>query len=266
MTKPKNDNYDTVWKRDEHISIVFQDVVFAFSMKISKITGAVLNFFFPNICIICGVDTNENNVSVCRKCLSEIEYIKPPYCQTCHQPLPDGGAHCWQCRKTKYHFERVIAVGKYKAVLRDLILKFKEREFLKTTLGNLLLEATVKNLDAEKIDMFVPVPLSKKREFKRGYNQSYFLAKFLSEKLNKIVIFQNLVRIKNTKPQFELSKEERLDNLEGAFVVKEPSVFKEKNIVLVDDIATTCATLEECAIQLKKAGAKQIYGAVLARD
>ncbi|MFA5779067.1 MAG: ComF family protein [Elusimicrobiota bacterium] len=235
-------------------------------MKISKIINPILNFFFPDVCIICGEDTDKNNLSVCRKCLNKIEYIKPPYCQTCSQPLADGGAHCWQCRKTKYHFEKVVAVGKYTGVLRELILKFKEKDFLKTALGNLLLEVLSKNIDIEQFDLIVAVPLSKKKEFGRDYNQSQLLAELLADKMNKKVVSGNLIRIKDTKPQFELSRAERLVNLKDAFFVKDPSVFKNKNIVLVDDIATTCSTLEECSTVLKNAGAKKVFCAVLARD
>jgi ComF family protein len=235
-------------------------------VKISKIINPVLNFFFPDVCIICGEDTDKNNLSVCRKCLNKIVNIKPPYCQTCTQPLTDGGAHCWQCRKTKYHFEKVIAVGKYTGVLRELILKFKEKDFLKMVLGNLLLEILAKNIDINQFDLIAAVPLSKKKEFGRDYNQSQLLAEFLGRHLSKKVISKNLVRVKDTKPQFELSRAERLVNLKDAFFVKDSSVFKNKNIVLVDDIATTCSTLEECSTVFKNAGAKKVFCAVLARD
>lgn len=235
-------------------------------MKISKIINSVLNFFFPDICIICGEDTDKNNLSVCRKCFNKIEYIKPPYCQTCNQPLVDGGAHCWQCRKTRYHFEKIVAVGLYIGVLREIILKFKEKDFLKTVLGSLLLSVVTKNIDNDRFDLIVAVPLSKKKEFGRDYNQSQLLAELLADKTNKEVVSGNLIRVKDTKPQFELTRAERLVNLKDAFFVKDPPVFKNKNILLVDDIATTCSTLEECSKTLKNAGAKKVFCAVLARD
>jgi len=223
-------------------------------VKISKIINPVLNFFFPDVCIICGGAPDENNLSVCRKCLNKIVNINPPYCQTCFLPLPDGGAHCWRCRKTKYHFEKIITVGKYAGVLRELILKFKEKEFLKTALGNLLADVLIKYTDISQ------------KEFKRDYNQSQLLAEILAGKFNKKTSGGNLVRVKDTKPQFELTRDERLINLRGMFKIKDPSVFKNKNIVLVDDIATTCSTLEECSKVLKNAGAGKIFCAVLARD
>ena len=235
-------------------------------MKISKTINSVLNFFFPDVCVICGDAPDKNNLSVCRKCLNKIEYLKPPYCQTCGQPLTGGGAHCWQCRKIKYHFEKIVAVGLYTGVLRELILKFKEKDFLKTALGNLMLEILVKNISINQFDLIVAVPLSKKKEFVRDYNQSQLLAESLADKTNKKVVSGNLIRVKDTKPQFELTRAERLVNLKGAFTVQDSSVFKNKNVVLVDDIATTCSTLEECSAVLKKTGAKKVFCAVLARD
>ncbi|MBN1385118.1 MAG: ComF family protein [Elusimicrobia bacterium] len=235
-------------------------------MKISTIKDAVLDFFFPNVCVSCGKDVDDKKSVVCRDCIDKIEYIKPPYCLTCFQPLPDGGAHCWQCRKTKYHFEKVIAVGRYTGILRKLILKFKEKDFLKTILAGLLLDTLTKNMDIESIDFIVPVPLSKRKEFERGYNQSGLLADILGKKLNKMVVSDNFIRIRNTSPQFELSREQRLINLKDSFFVRDPAEFKGKNIVIIDDIATTCLTLEESSKILKKSGAGNIHCLVLARD
>ena len=165
-------------------------------MNLSRVANTILNFFFTDVCVVCGKKTGEDNSFVCHGCIDKIEYIKPLYCQSCSQPLHDGGAHCWQCRKSKYHFERIVAVGKYKDILRKLVLKFKEKDFLKVVLGDLLSEVIVKNFEIANIDMFVPVPLSKKRELKRGYNQSHLLADFVSKKLKKVIVPKNLVRIK----------------------------------------------------------------------
>jgi len=232
----------------------------------SRIIDVFVDFFFPNVCVICGKNTNNTKSSVCHTCIQKIDYIKSSHCVTCYQPLPDGGAHCWQCKRTKYHFEIIIAVGKYSGILRELILKFKEKDFLKENLGEILLNALKSNLNIDKIDYIVPVPLSKKREFYRGYNQAMLLAEYISGKTGKNIIVNNLIRVKNTKAQYELNREERLLNLKDVFELKEPWFFKNKSIVIIDDIATTCSTLEECSRVLKKSGAKNVYGLVLARD
>jgi len=157
-------------------------------------------------------------------------------------------------------------VGKYSGILRDLILKFKEMDCLKYSLGDLLLEIVEKNIGVQGFDLLVAVPLSKKREFSRGYNQSNLMAEVIGKKLNKPVVKNNLIRIRDTKPQFKLSRNERILNLKDAFRIKSPEAFKKKNIVIVDDVTTTCTTFEECARQLKNSGAGKIYCAALARD
>jgi len=232
----------------------------------SGIINSIVDFFFPNICVVCGSKSDDHNISVCSPCLNKIEYIEQPYCKTCCQPLPDGGAHCWQCQKTKYHFDRVIAAGKYDGVLRQLILKFKEKDLLKTVLGDMLVSLLKKNIDITQFDSVLAVPLARKKEFKRGYNQAQLLTEVVCKKLGKQIIKGKLVRTKNTKPQFELTRDERLVNLNGAFEVKNPLSFENKNVVLIDDIATTCSTLNECSRVLRKAGANKVLCAVLARD
>jgi len=233
---------------------------------IKKIIDGVLDLFLPNVCIVCGKDTGSSDSAVCQKCCDSIEYIIYPYCVTCFLPLPDGGAHCWKCRKTRYHFEKIVAAGKYTGILRELILKFKEKKILKQTLGAVLLKIIEKQINISDIDALIPVPLSKKREFERGYNQSQLLAEYIGGITNKPVIPGNLIRVKDTIPQFKLTREERLVNLKGAFFVKEPSAVKGKNIILIDDITTTCTTFEECSRILKQAGAGKIFCAALARD
>jgi ComF family protein len=203
---------------------------------------------------------------VCRGCFRSIEYITYPFCVTCSIPLPDGGAHCWKCRRTRYHFEKIAAAGRYAGVLRNMILKFKEKETLRRPLGEVLLKAVRERIPVDDVEVIVPVPLSRKREFERGYNQSQLLAEHIGSSLGKRVVIKNLLRVKDTKPQFKLSKEERLENLKGAFSVAAPAAFKNKNIILVDDITTTCVTFEECSAVLRRAGSGRIYCATLARD
>ena len=100
----------------------------------------------------------------------------------------------------------------------------------------------------------------------RGYNQSEELAKELSKILQIPVISDNLIKIKSTKPQMELSKVEREKNLENAFAIKNPEEFSGKKIFLVDDVYTTGSTMEECAKILKENGIKDVWGIALARE
>lgn len=235
-------------------------------IKLKALSDFLLDFLFPNVCAVCGKDTKNPDLTVCATCLAKIEYIVPPYCLVCSQPLPGGGAVCRQCRAGRYHFKKIIAVGRYTGVLRELILKFKERDCLKKTLGGLLTAAIKEQIGSKEIDLFVPVPLSIKRAAARGYNQSGLLALEAGKSLGKKVDTKNLIRVRETKPQYTLTRSERRQNLKNAFAVKDANVFKGKTVVVVDDIATTCATFDECAKVLKTAGAGRVYAAALARD
>jgi ComF family protein len=113
--------------------------------------------------------------------------------------------------------------------------------------------------------ILIPIPLEKKKLKWRGFNQSEEIGKKLAENL-KIPIFSNvLFKIKETRPQVELSEKERRENIRGCFLVKNKDLIKNKKILLLDDVFTTGSTMEEAAKTLKEAGAKEIVGIVLAR-
>jgi competence protein ComFC len=109
------------------------------------------------------------------------------------------------------------------------------------------------------------VPLSKKRLIRRGYNQSQIIASELS-RLTKADLYQDLVKIKETKTQVGLTRKERIKNLEGAFALKNERKLAGKRVVLIDDVITTGATLDQCASVLKKAGAREVWGLTVAKE
>lgn len=113
--------------------------------------------------------------------------------------------------------------------------------------------------------VLIPVPLDKKRLRWRGFNQAEELAKGISKFLNIEILNNILIKTKETLPQVELSDEERKENIKGAFACQNQEKIKGRKILLVDDIYTTGSTMEECARVLKKAGAKEIIGIVVAR-
>lgn len=109
------------------------------------------------------------------------------------------------------------------------------------------------------IDLIVPVPLHRSRKAERGYNQAELLAKYLSSKLGIPLNSRNLIRTKATKIQNKLSRHEREQNLKDAFIIRQSNVFKDKRILLVDDIFTTGATVNECSRILMECGVKEVY-------
>jgi ComF family protein len=144
-------------------------------------------------------------------------------------------------------------------------LKYAQRSHLADSLGSLLALFAQTCIGELTGSLVMPVPLHPKRLRTRGFNQSLLLARGVASKTGAELDFLSLRRTKFTKPQTELSSEERKKNVRKAFEVVKPEVVKKRTILLVDDVATTGSTLNECAKALKRAGADRVLCLVLAR-
>jgi ComF family protein len=167
----------------------------------------------------------------------------------------------------------VISSIVYKGIVKRLIYQFKFNPYisdLTTVLVDLFYEGLIQkeefiNLTEEKI--IVPVPLHHSKLRKRGYNQAALLAQGLQKKLSSVTIWECLERIKPTHTQVGLSAEQRKENLKNAFAIKktfQPKLRQLSQIILVDDIITSGATMLETAKMLKQAGVKEVWGITLA--
>ncbi len=115
-----------------------------------------------------------------------------------------------------------------------------------------------------RVDAVLPVPLYKNRLRQREFNQSALLAKYLAKGIGSTLLIDSLVKMKDTKPQVGLSSNERLKNMKNAFWIQNKEVVEGKDILLIDDVSTTGATIRECSKVLKKAGAGNIHVLTLA--
>jgi len=234
---------------------------------IRRIFEELLNIFLPKCCVLCKTTLEvTNHRYLCITCWNKLEPVEGLFCQKCGKPLPDGGAHCYHCRQMKFHFEYIRAGGIYNGALKEVIHKFKYqgKDFLAGVLSEFLILHTQDKFDWQEIDYVVPIPLYKKNEYRRGYNQALLLGERVVGCFSKPLVFENLIRTRKTRSQMELSREERLVNLIDAFAVSKPTIFKNKNVLLIDDVCTTGSTIEECAKVLKKAGTRKVWGLVLA--
>ena len=233
----------------------------------------MLDLFFPKFCLGC----QKEGTYLCDDCRTLLDISEYNYClcNTKPQRLPPDqkSGKCQRCQDKKLSGLFSALPYKEKTLTRKLIYQFKYQPYLKDlakTLASILIEHFVisgKNTDEIwENSVLIPVPLHKKKLKIRGYNQSEELAKELSKILQIPVLSDILVKIKSTKPQMELKKEEREKNLEGVFAVSDTAKFAGKKIFLVDDVYTTGSTMEECAKTLKQAGAKNIWGIVIARE
>ena len=144
--------------------------------------------------------------------------------------------------------------------------KFKKRKNLAEPLGILLVKylSHAPMLDMNELELIIPVPLHKKRERQRGFNQAKLLAEIIGRYYDKPVA-SALERLKNTKAQFDLPREERFQNIKQAFKVVDPKSVYNKRVLLLDDIYTTGATIAECSKALKIAGARRVEVLTLSR-
>ena len=236
---------------------------------IKKLVGLVLHAIAPHTCAHCSVDLPFGKAALlCRDCQSRLEPIKQPFCQRCGTELPYGGAHCHFCAGSKadrFKCRVIRSAFSFNPELQSAIHSFKYRykPDMAKYLAPFLHMAFLRAPELAGPDRLVPVPVHKKRLAERGFNQSQALARELSA-LTGIPAEDVLEKIIHTRPQAGLSRKERLANLENAFAVT--GAVNGLDILLIDDVATTGSTLEQCAAALKKAGARKVRALTLARE
>jgi len=237
-------------------------------MKISldKIKFFILDALFPKFCLNC----KSEGKYLCEDCLSLLDILENSYC-LCEKPfrLPAAGK-CKKCQNKKLN-GLYFALYYQNNLVKKIIQRFKYEPFareLSNDLASLIithLSLLNKTFDFGDF-VLVPIPLYKKKLKWRGYNQAEELAKELSKSLKIPLLKDSLDRTKETLPQIELATEARKNNIKGAFSIKRSELLQKRKVLLVDDVYTTGATMEECARVLKESGAKEVWGIVVARD
>ncbi|MFH1158483.1 MAG: ComF family protein [Pseudomonadota bacterium] len=201
---------------------------------------------------------------------SQLQFIESPFCKTCGIPFSfeiANDALCAACMERELAFDLSRSAVTYNEASRKLILAFKYGDRLHSvhTFTPWLIRAGGALIG--QADFIVPVPLHRRRLRERRFNQSALLAQETAVKTAKIYIPDALLRTRHTIPQQGLSVKERDKNVRGAFAVKESlrGALKSKNVLLIDDVFTSGATLSECARVLKSAGAAGVNVLTIAR-
>ena len=231
--------------------------------------SGLLPLLWQQKCYNCGVIISEADKFLCSDCWALLRQCTGgDYCPKCGRDvsryalLPGG---CAGCQEKDFYFDAIARAGIYTGLMRNMILKFKlsDGTEFKSLLSFLIASAFGGSAFAEDVDVFVPVPLHWTKRLRRGYNQSCLIVK-KGLNGNSIPINCDLVRIRNTKRQADLTDAGRLANVKDAFAVRKEHNFKNKTVCLIDDIKTTGATLNECAKTLKAAGAEKVFAVVVA--
>jgi len=182
--------------------------------------------------------------------------------------LKDEEVHlCSRCLRGRWHFEVHRSCGLYEGALKEAIHRFKYlHEFPLLRVFGDLLYPTLQTLSRDyPVDLIVPVPLHIQRLRERGFNQALLLARELSKRTGIPYPERALKKIKNTPFQTTLKGKERRKNVKGAFHVDKNEEIEGKSILLVDDVYTTGATVNECARTLLDGGAKSVAVLTVAR-
>ena len=226
----------------------------------------LLDLLFPKRCVSCGVFGKY----ICNRCFKKIEFVEKPICPICQRQAIGGKTHP-KCAG-KFRPDGLVVACKYKGPIKFAIRKVKYKwvyDIEKVLVD--LLASQIWKFDLPQNSILVPIPLHKKRKNWRGFNQAEILAKTLSKKFN-VSYSDSLIRIAETKTQVGLTRKERKKNVKGAFSLRSfrhpeldsGSRFRDKNVILVDDVYTSGATMMEAAKVLKRSGEKNVWAVAIA--
>ncbi|HTI13313.1 MAG TPA: ComF family protein [Dictyobacter sp.] len=228
-----------------------------------RIIQQFLDILFPPSCAYC----HKGGYLLCPTCLSRVRVPSAPLCPRCHTP--------WHAHQTQrcYHqqpmnMSGICAAGYYQDPLRTCIYKLKYEGY--TRLAQPLSHLLTRTYQMARLqaDVIIPVPLHHQREQKRGYNQAHLLATFCAEQLQIPLNSSLLIRTRETAAQAHLNLYERKHNVAHAFQChphQSMSTIRDRSVLIIDDVCTTGATLEACSLALLMAGAREVWGLVLAR-
>jgi ComF family protein len=236
----------------------------------------LLNFLYPPRCAACGTARAIDAANrVCPSCLMRMERLPTPLCAVCGGPLDSPTARderCSRCLAAAPAFARARAVARYlpaaegrPGTLASVIRRHKYA--FDQSLGRALAEYLGDGLPlaADDYDVVVPVPLHRRRLLERGFNQAALLAAEVARRLDRPLDLRTLRRIRRTAAQTARDMEERRRNVRGAFAVRDGRPLRGLRVLLVDDVMTTGATVDECARTLLRAGAQSVDVFTLAR-
>ena len=239
---------------------------------LGKIKKIVLDTLFPIVCLGC----QKNDLWLCEECFEKIPLLGSQVCPACEREFSLSGFLCRNCQmRRKSHLDALISAVSYdNPTVKKMVYNFKYR--FASGFSVPLARLETKALFLHNIPLpraIIPVPLHPRRLRWRGFNQALLIAGNISKKIAppiQIPVLDILERRKYNKPQMEIGNYgDRLENVRDIFGIKSGADLENirgRIVYLVDDIATTGATLEECAKVLKQAGAKKVFAVVIARQ
>lgn len=230
---------------------------------------ALLSLCYPPHCAGCLADTPPGS-HLCANCAKQVRPLQAPFCARCSNPFTGAITEefvCSNCTDRTLHFDCAVAAYLSRTVVRDFIhhFKYSRQFFLRHQLTDWLAEGlNDPRITRQPASAFVPVPLHHVRRREREFNQAAVLAKLLTKRTG-IPTWDDLQRTRYTSTQTRLDRNERMENLRGAFRVRQNHRMSSHHLILIDDVFTTGSTVEECSRVLRVAGAASVRVLTIAR-
>ena len=229
-----------------------------------NIFSSFIDLIFPKTCIECNSRLNDKKQILCSDCEQSLDFLTG-VCEICGAPKEN--VSCEICESNKFFFDKARSIFFFDNTIQNLIhnLKYNEMKGVSEFLGKYTKEYLSKFEPFDKIDFIVPVPLHKVKKRSRGFNQSEFLTRVISEKTNWTHITDLILRKKFTETQTKLSRTKRQENVSDAFKLNPKFNIENKSILIVDDVFTTGATINSTCKLLRNHNANKIYVLTIAR-
>ena len=219
-----------------------------------KLITPLIDFFIPRICPVCNTNLNSSEDTVCFQCFDQIAVTDQVMLDSEYRRKFAGSGYITDFTSL-FIFEKE---GNLQYIIHEL--KYRQKFRIGLFIGKILGERLKDKLLFWQIDYIIPIPLHHIKRAERGFNQSFYIAKGLSKTLNKSVKGNFVKRRIYTKSQTNLTLLERRENVTGIFKAVNTNKLKGKNLLLVDDVITTGATISACAHELKNLEPANIYG------
>ncbi len=233
------------------------------------VMSSLADLVYPRLCAVCHDWVGAGGHTLCWECRSRLRWITPPFCRLCGDPAEGVATHAYECgfcKKRPPAFVSARSLLRYDGVCSILIQKFKYGNACWTSaeMAQWLETGARLHFPVHRIDCIMAVPLSPRKQRERSYNQAGLLGRDLARRLH-LPCRAGLVRCHDTMSQTHLNMVSRRRNVRGAFAARIPEWIRGRRILVVDDVMTTGATLDECARILRRAGAVSVYALTVAR-
>lgn len=248
----------------------FRDMLSVAGRELAEIVSGGIDIFYPRSCAGCRCSPEGAGMHLCWDCLAEAVYVQDPFCSCCGDPVFGAVHHeflCSWCRRTHPEFAAARSVVRFRGTMKRVIhaFKYQQQSHLAVELGGLLTGCVLAHYSDITFDGIAYVPLHPRKSRERSFNQAALLASNLGHRLGIPVMHGCLKRMRFTKTQTRLSADERKKNVRGAFRAAMPDWTDSRRILLVDDVMTTGATVNECAAVLMQGGALSVHVVTVAR-